>query len=151
MSISFSCAIENNSPPENLEYEQLFNYSNFKILFDFSDMSIIFDSDIMYTNYEDIEIFINNFFNGTHASVSFNSCNGSLIRYLDGILYFEVYTYKEGAITTLTYKIKINSNNRESINNVFRQLLDFKRAFDDINIIEEDDDEEYQSENPEDE
>jgi hypothetical protein len=139
MTFSFTCAINNNDIPAGIAYEQLFEYSHFNINIETGDMSVIFDSDVMTTDEMDIRNFVNNFLNNTNASLTFNSGNGSCVMYSDNKLSFIVYTYKEGTFTTLSYSIRVNDNNREELNNVFRQLLDFKITFNSIELDEEDD------------
>jgi len=139
MTFSFTCAINNNHIPAGIAYEQLFEYSHFNIKIETGDMSVIFDSDVMTTDEMDIRNFVNNFLNNINASLTFNSGNGSYVEYSDNKLSFIVYTYNEGTFTTLSYSIRVNSNNREELNNVFRQLLDFKITFDNIALEDEDD------------
>ena len=148
MPIIFSCSIENNEVPVNICFEKLFDYCGFKIEFNLSDVSIFFESDVMTTDGEDIEMFVNNFLNNRSCSVSFNSGNGSSIEYSDGTLSFGVYTYVEGTATSLCNEIKVNNNNRSDLNNVFRQLLDFKITFDSIELLDKDE-YEYEEEQPE--
>ena len=137
MTFSFTCAINNNDLPAGIGYEQLFEYSHFNIKIETADMSVIFDSDVMTTDEMDIRNFVNNFLNNTHASLTFNSGNGSYVEYSDNKLSFIVYTYKEGTFTTLSYSIRVNANNREDLNNVFRQLLHFKITFNSIELEDE--------------
>jgi len=137
MSFSFICSIDNNDVPDGIAYEQLFDYSHFNIKIETGDMSVIFDSDVMTTDEMDIRHFVNNFLNNTDASLTFNSGNGSCVAYSDNKLSFTVYTYKEGTFTTLSYSIRVNANNREELNNVFRELLDFKITFNSIELDDE--------------
>ena len=103
-------------------------------------MSVIFDSDVMTTDEMDIRHFVNNFLNNTDTALTFNSGNGSCISYSDNNkLSFFVYTYQEGTYTSLSYSIRVNANNREELNNIFRQLLDFKITFDSIELDDEED------------
>lgn len=143
MDISFICDIDNiNNIPQNLVYDDdLYEYCNFSINIQIEDIELSFSSDVMIIDNESIQNFVYKFENNQPSSMTFNSWNGSFIEFkISNELIFHVYTYKEGSLTTISHKIKVNNNNHNKIRNVFRQLLDFKINFDNIRIIDEDED-----------
>jgi hypothetical protein len=140
MEIIFLCDIDNNDQIQNITYEEICDYSNFSIKITIQNIQLSFDSDVITITKDSIENFINKFENNENCYITFNVGNGSSITFLRNTeLIFEVYTYKEGTFTSLSYQIPVNNNNRDQISNVFRQLLQFKIAFDNIEIIDDED------------
>lgn len=143
MNISFICDIDNNDNiPQNLTYGDLYEYSKFSINIQIEDIELSFSSDVMRIDNESIQNFVYNFENNEPCYMTFNCSNGSSIEFkTTNELLFYVYTYKEGSFTTISHEIKVNNNNHNKIKNVFKKLLEFKINFDNIHMIDED--EEY--------
>lgn len=139
MRIEFLCDIDNNDIPQNVTYEQIHDYCSFSIDIEIENIELTFNSDVMTIEKESIQNFIDKFENNQNCSMTFNLGNGSCINFAtNNKLTFIVYTYKEGTYTTISLHINVNNNNHNQLNNIFRQLLEFKTTFDNINIIDED-------------
>ena len=144
---NFVCSLTDNifdNITEPIEYESLYDFSNFSIKIENNGLNMSFCSDIGTTDISAIENFVTKFKNSECANISFNSENGSLINYKNNKITFNVYTYKEGTVTDLDINFTLDEMNHEKLSNIFDQLLIFKNRYNSIRIIGEDDDDSYE-------
>jgi hypothetical protein len=155
MRVEFKCELD--SIQENIilyNFEELCKYSYFRINIDTDDdISFEFCSDVYTTHLNQIENFVNRFLQNEEVSISFNSNSGSLMSYIPSrnLIYFNVFTWKEGTTTDIDFTIKLNSSERYNLfADIFTKLLNFKRAFDNIEVrdYETSDIENYSDEEP---
>ena len=142
MRITFNSDLD--SIQENIilyDTEDLYKYSSFRINIETDDeIYFYFFSDVYTTSLSEIETFVNKFLQNEVARVSFNSNSGSLISYLPhkNLLLFNVFTWKEGTTTGLDFSVKLNSTERHNLfSELFMKLLNFRRAFENIEVREE--------------
>lgn len=150
--VSFSCDLDSVDNIESMvvrEYCELIEYSNFNICINISDsIEINFNSDIMTNDIYEVELFLNKYGQSEHAEISFNSNSGPNIIYNSALnmLYFNVFSYKEGTLAQLENRIKLNSEKHDMFYNVFDKLFKFKTSFCKIRVLEDEEDDYSESE-----
>ena len=103
--------------------------SNFSFNITYLGLKFSFNSEVCSVYFEELKNFLNNFRDHNDCSISFNKLNGSLISYKNNILIFYVYTYKEGAFSTIDIKIKLNENKHSEMLENFNKLLEFRENY----------------------
>ena len=104
--------------------------SNFSFNITYLGLKFSFNSEICSVYFEELKNFVTDFKDHNDCSISFNQSNGSLISYKNNCLIFYVYTYKEGAFTTIDIKIELNENKHSEMIDNFNKLLQFKENYD---------------------
>ena len=142
MNFKFNCELTDNIFDEisstPIEYENLDNFSGFSIEIENDCLTMNFASNVSNIELESITNFINKFKNNENDFITFNRNAGSSISIENNLIFFNVYTWKEGTITDLTIKVELNETNREKLNEIFIQLLRFKSKFDSLPINDDD-------------
>lgn len=92
--------------------------------------SLNMSSELRRINSDDISSFIDNIHQNTDGNISFNDGDHSFIGVRENILYFSVFTWKEGAFTDLQFSFPLNDNEtKPSLLEMLNKLLGFVQLY----------------------
>jgi hypothetical protein len=115
------------------------------------------NTELTRINSDEVQNFITNIQQNIDGQISFNDGDHSFIGVKENILYFSVFTWKEGAFTDLNFSFQINENIKTSLLEMLNRLLQTVELYQILadrfyRMENEEENENYSdSENPEDE
>lgn len=94
--------------------------------------TLYMNTELTRINSDEVQNFITNIQQNIDDQISFNDGDHSFIGVKENILYFSVFTWKEGAFTTLNFSFQMNENIKTSLLDMLNRLLQYVELYENL-------------------